>query len=110
MVEEDRSWRGFVFGLYSRRLEMMLTLVEEVAFQHVDTRLAAFLHAHGADSRGVVGRTHGEIASELGTSREVVTRILRDFEAEGLVATRRGRIEILRPAALEEGAKSLSAP
>jgi len=101
-VEEDKQWRRFVFALYSRRLEMVLTLVEEVAFHHVDARLASYLFARSAETGGVVNRTHAQIAAELGTSREVVTRILRDFEVEGLLETRRGRIQVLRSAELQE--------
>jgi CRP/FNR family transcriptional regulator len=93
LVEEHAEWRRFVFGLYAKRLDMMLTLVEEVAFNHVDSRIASYL-LKSADGQ-TVGRTHAEIASELGTSREVVSRILKDFEAAGLVDTLRGRIRIL---------------
>ena len=109
LVEEHAEWRKFVFGLYSKRLEIVLALVEEVAFHHVDTRIAAYLVKSARGRHNVVSRTHAEIASELGTSREVVTRILKDFEAEGLITTLRGRIRILRPADLEEkGAHSLA--
>jgi CRP/FNR family transcriptional regulator len=102
LVEEDADWRRFVFGLYSRRLDDVLALVEEVAFQHVDMRIASHLLARASKSGSVVRQTHARIASELGTSREVVTRILKDFEAQGLVATRRGAIDILRPQELEK--------
>ena len=102
LVEEHAEWRKFVFGLYSQRLEIVLALVEEVAFYHVDTRIAAYLVKSAKGRQNVVSRTHAEIASELGTSREVVTRILKDFEVDGLITTLRGRIRILRPADLEE--------
>jgi CRP/FNR family transcriptional regulator len=102
LVEERVEWRKFVFGLYSKRLEMVLALVEEVAFHHVDTRIAAYLVKSARGRQNVVARTHAEIASELGTSREVVTRILKDFEAAGLITTLRGSIRVLRPADLEE--------
>jgi CRP/FNR family transcriptional regulator len=103
-VEEYAEWRRFVFGLYSKRLEVVLSLVEEVSFQHIDTRIAAYLLKFAKGQQGVVSRTHGEIASELGTSREVVTRILRDFEADGMIQTLRGKIKILRAADLEKKA------
>ena len=102
LVEENAEWRRFMFGLYSKRLENVLTLVEEVAFHHMDARLAAYLLKHAAGQRRAVTRTHGEIAAELGTSREVVTRILKDFEAGGLIATSRGRIQVRQPIALQE--------
>jgi len=73
-----------------------------VAFHHMDSRLAAYLVRQAGQRQKVVTTTHGEIAAELGTSREVVTRILSDFEGDGLIATSRGRIRIRRPDALRE--------
>lgn len=102
LVEEHAEWRRFVFGLYSKRLEVVLALVEEVAFHHVDARIAAYLVKFARGRQNVVSRTHAEIASELGTSREVVTRILKDFEADGLITTLRGRIRVLRPTDLKD--------
>jgi CRP/FNR family transcriptional regulator len=107
-VEEEKDWRRFVFSLYSRRLESVLTLVEEVAFQHVDARIASHLLARASQPGGVVRQTHARIAYELGTSREVVTRILKDFESLALVATRRGAVEVLRPEELKKKAISSS--
>jgi CRP/FNR family transcriptional regulator len=101
-VEEYAEWRRFVFSLYSKRLEIVLSLVEEVAFHHVDMRIAAYLLKSAKGHQGIVSRTHAEIASELGTSREVVTRILRDFEADGLIQTLRGKIKILGASDLEK--------
>jgi len=106
LVEDNTEWRRYVFGLYSRRLEDVLSLVEEVAFHHVDARIAAYLIKRAAAHKGVVSRTHGQIADELGTSREVVTRILKDLEADGLIATARGRVRVLRPDGLEQKASS----
>jgi len=102
LVEEHAEWRKFVFSLYSQRLEVVLALVEEVAFHHVDRRIAGYLIKSARGRQNLVDRTHAEIASELGTSREVVTRILKDFESSGLITTLRGRIRVLKPADLEE--------
>jgi CRP/FNR family transcriptional regulator, anaerobic regulatory protein len=96
LVEDNAEWRRFMFGLYAKRLENVLALVDEVAFHHMDDRLAAHLIRQAGERQKVVTATHGEIAAELGTSREVVTRILSDFEADGLIATSRGRIRILQ--------------
>jgi CRP/FNR family transcriptional regulator, anaerobic regulatory protein len=101
MVEEHPQWRRFVFGLYAKRLDAVLTLVEEVAFRHVDERVAALLLTSPA-SGNLVRTTHAEIASEIGTSREVVSRILKDFEAQGLVTILRGGIRVLDPDGLEK--------
>ena len=78
----------------------MLALVEEVAFRHVDQRIAS--HLLTAPSRsGLVRTTHARIALEIGTSREVVSRILKDFEARGILRVSRGAVRILRPEELE---------
>ena len=92
LVEEHAEWRRFVFGLYAKRLDIVLSLVEEIAFSHIDARIAAFLLKSAAGRDHAVARTHGEIAAELGTSREVVTRILKDFESRGTIETLRGKI------------------
>ena len=96
LVEDNPEWRRFMFELYARRLESVLALVDEVAFHHMDARLAAHLVRQAEGRQKTVTRTHGEIAAELGTSREVVTRTLSDFEVDGLIATSRGRIRILQ--------------
>ena len=80
----------------------MLSLVEEVAFSHIDARTAGYLLKFAEGKDNAVNATHREIADELGTSREVITRILKDFESRGLIETQRGRILVLRPAELEK--------
>jgi CRP/FNR family transcriptional regulator len=95
LIDEHREWRRFVFDLYARRLDAVLSLVEQVAFHHIDARIASLLLASATGKSRVVRKTHGQIAAELGTSREVVSRILRDFEVAGLVDTLRGSIRIL---------------
>jgi CRP/FNR family transcriptional regulator len=102
LVAENAQWRKFMFDLYARRLDDVLTLVDEITFHHMDSRLAALLVRQAGVRQKTVTRTHGEIAAELGTSREVVTRILSDFETAGLIATSRGRIRIRQPDALRE--------
>ena len=102
LVEEDSACRRFIFDQYARRLDAVLTLVEEVTFHHMDMRIAAFLLRNATERDAAVSMTHGEIAAELGTSREVVTRILSDFESGNVISTSRGKIKILKPAALKE--------
>jgi CRP/FNR family transcriptional regulator, anaerobic regulatory protein len=102
LVEEDTASRQFIFRQYAHRLDAVLSLVEEVTFHHMDMRIAAFLLRNAAGSGAAVSVTHGKIAAELGTSREVVTRILADFETEKLISTSRGRVMILKPAGLKE--------
>jgi CRP/FNR family transcriptional regulator len=105
-VDSNPDWRRFLFGLYAKRLDEVLSLVDEVAFHHMDARLAAYLLRNASGRPASVGRTHVQIADELGTSREVVTRILRDFEGDGMITTSRGSIQILHP----ENLKGRAAP
>lgn len=89
-------FRRFVFGVFADRLADLMSLVEAVAFQRLDQRLAHALLGHGA----VVSATHQALADELGTVREIVTRLLRRFERAGWVRLARERIEIIDGAAL----------
>ena len=93
-------WREFVFDLLSQRLASVMEIVDEVAFQRVDTRLASLLAARGR-RHNPVPMTHQEIAVELGSSREVISRLLAGFRDEGLIRTGRGSIELLDLPALE---------
>jgi CRP/FNR family transcriptional regulator, anaerobic regulatory protein len=87
-------WREFVFELLSQRLASVMAVVEEVAFRRMDARLAAFL-VERSRSSSQIQITHQEIAAELGSSREVISRILEDFSAQGLLRSSRGAIEVL---------------
>ena len=93
---ENASFRRYVFGLFADRLADLMALAEAVAFQRLDQRLAATLLGHGT----VVAATHQALADELGTVREIVTRLLKRFERDGWVALGRERIELRQPEAL----------
>lgn len=92
-------WREFVFGLLSQRLSMVLAVVDEVAFRRVDVRVAGLLIKRARGSNPVT-ITHQEIAAELGSSREVISRILEGFAGEGMIRAGRGLVEVLDFAAL----------
>ncbi len=94
-------WREFVFDLLSERLSSVMEIVDEVAFQRMDTRIAAFL-LERSQTGNPIAITHQEIAAELGSSREVISRILIDFASQGLVRSGRGSIEILDSDALRD--------
>lgn len=89
-------FRRYVFGIFADRLADLMALAEAVAFQRLDQRLAAALLGHGATLR----RTHQELADELGTAREMVTRLLKRFEQRGWVLLGRERIDLRDPGAL----------
>ncbi|HTP00566.1 MAG TPA: Crp/Fnr family transcriptional regulator [Anaerolineales bacterium] len=88
------EWRAFLFDLLSQRLASTMAIVDEVVFRRMDARVAALL-LRRADQGTVLQVTHQEIAAELGTSREVVSRILEGFAAAGSIEVTRGQVEIL---------------
>ncbi|WP_157265598.1 Crp/Fnr family transcriptional regulator [Azohydromonas aeria] len=94
-------FRRHVFGLFAQRLADVMALTEAVAFQRLDQRLAAALLGHGS----MVAATHQALADELGTVREIVSRLLRRFERAGWIALARERIEVLDAAALRRAAE-----
>lgn len=93
---EHEPFRRFVFGVFADRLADLMALAEAVAFQRLDQRLAAALLGHGE----VLHSSHQALADELGTVREMVTRLLRRFERSGWLSLGRERIELRDAAAL----------
>jgi len=93
LVAEEPSFRSFVFAAYSRRLIDLLRVVDDVAFGRIDVRLAERLLALAKDNVQIT-TTHQQLASELGTAREVVSRVLQDFSKRGLVSQTRGHIAL----------------
>jgi CRP/FNR family transcriptional regulator, anaerobic regulatory protein len=100
------AFRRFVFGVFADRLADLMALAEAVAFQRMDQRLAAALLGRGS----VVHATHQALADELGTVREIVTRLLKRFERAGWVRVARERIELLDAPALRELAAAGARP
>ncbi len=94
------TFRRFVFANQGQRLGDLIQRVEDVAFGRVDARLAKHLVDRCGNRPGVVSATHKQLASELGTAREVISRQLKVFEKEGLIAVHRGSVEVIRPEAL----------
>ncbi|MBS3998706.1 MAG: Crp/Fnr family transcriptional regulator [Hydrogenophaga sp.] len=92
----DPTFRGFVLGLFATRMADLTALIEAIAFQRLDSRLAGTLLGHGQQVRA----THQALADELGTVREIVTRLLHRFERDGLVELSRECITIRDSAAL----------
>ena len=92
-VEQNPVWQEYIFGLFSQRLGNVIEIVEEVAFGRMDYRIASYL-LDNADRQKNIQITHEAIAQELGSSREVVSRILKTFEKQGLLSLSRGKIEL----------------
>ncbi|MEO1107928.1 MAG: Crp/Fnr family transcriptional regulator [Pseudomonadota bacterium] len=105
LVAEEEEFRKFVFAAYSRRLIDLLRVVDDVAFGHMDVRLAERLLTLAGEYKEI-STTHQQLASELGTAREVVSRILQDFQKREMIAQSRGHILLLDKQALRERAAS----
>ena len=88
-------FRRQIMNAYGERLDRLMMLVEEVAFGRMDTRLAEWLNTREGPAR--LRLTHQDIAVELGTAREVVSRLLKEFERRGWVRLGRGVVERLQP-------------
>jgi CRP/FNR family transcriptional regulator len=96
LMVESEPFRRFVFGMYGERLSEVMQLVDEVAFRRLDQRLAQLLVHRGP----VIDATHQKLADELGSVREIVSRLLRGFESRGWVQLERERITVREPSAL----------
>jgi CRP/FNR family transcriptional regulator len=90
------AFRNFVFHLFSERIAELMQLVEEVAFRKLDQRLAGLLLGKGR----IIHATQQQLADELGSVREMVSRLLKGFAEQGLVRLSREQVEILDPAGL----------
>lgn len=108
LVDRYPAWQQFVFSLYHSRLTSLITLVEEVVFQKLDVRLAALLLRHTTPGTATLAWTHQQIAVELGSSREVVSRILKEWQGRAVLELSRGAVSILDRDALEKIAHSVT--
>jgi CRP/FNR family transcriptional regulator len=93
---ETPAFRNNILGLFAERMADLTSLIDAVAFHKLDRRLAAALLGRGQQ----VNVTHQVLADELGTVREIVTRLLRRFEREGWVSLGREQIQIVNASAL----------
>lgn len=96
LLESQSSFRTYVFHLFSDRLTDLMLLVSAVAFQKLDQRLAALLIAKASP----IHTTHQALADELGSAREMVSRLLKGFADQGWLLLGRERIEIIDKSAL----------
>ena len=94
---QHRSWYEFVIGSYRSRFEEVLEVIDSIAFRAMDERLEFYLKRHAAACGcKELKLSHQEIASELNTSREVISRLLKKMEQRGLVTLHRNNIELLK--------------
>ncbi len=93
VLKNSETFREMVFTAFSSHLSELITLIEEVAFGKLNARLAKHLLEQG-DENNIMTSTHQNIATELGTAREVISRQLKEMEAKGYIEIKRGNIKI----------------
>lgn len=94
-MDKYKSWRQFVMKLYYQRIDEVLTLVDHIAFKQVDFRLIEKLKEKRIHQGTTLEITHQQLANELGTAREVVSRLLKQLEKQGTIELDRGIIKII---------------
>jgi CRP/FNR family transcriptional regulator, anaerobic regulatory protein len=94
-TNEFKQWKEFVSMTYQKRFQELLKVVDEIAFRKMDERLLSYLakKARQSDSQDIK-ITHQDIAKELGTSREVISRLLKQLENDGVVSLGRNLITL----------------
>lgn len=94
---QHRSWYEFVIETYRSRFEEVLDVVDNIAFKDMDARLVFYLKRHKqATNSNNLNLSHQEIATELNTSREVISRLLKKMEQRGLLILQRNQIQLLK--------------
>jgi len=100
LVARSGLFRRFVFTAYSKRITDLFLVIEEVAFKRIDLRLAQKLLELGRAS-GYVELTHQQLATELGSAREVISRQLQEFQRRGWINATRGTVRLADISALD---------
>lgn len=103
LLAESEAFRGFLMRSMAHCITDVIQLTAQVSFRHLDLRLAQLirnLSSKETDSR--IRCTHQAIANELGTTREVVSRLLKELERAGLIKLKRGSIEIMDSEKLDD--------
>lgn len=91
------TWNNFVMQNYRQRFEELLITIDHIAFRNMDERLIFYLKRHQEKSGGnIITITHQQIAQELNSSREVITRLLKKLSEKGMIRLNRQNIEIIK--------------
>ena len=93
LIDRYAELRTYIFSLVSQSIASTIELIMEVVFKRMDERLMDYLVEKSEE--GMLFATHQKIASDLGTAREVVSRLLKDFERKHLIALSKNRIELI---------------
>ncbi len=89
IYSKEEAYQQYIFDMFSLRLEDLAILIEDLRFEKIDIRLLRWIEEQ---NDGIISITHEELASHLGTSREVISRLLKKFEQEDIIELSRGKI------------------
>ena len=93
-MSEYKSWKEFMMYSYRHRFDELLDTIDSIAFMKLDERLIRFFEdRYRSTGKTVFPGTHQEIALQLNTSREVISRLLRNLERKNLVITERNSVD-----------------
>ena len=96
MIKENTDWMDYIFRLYHKRFDDLLEVVNALAFRHIDDRIYVYLKEKAnLTGSNELQLTHQHIADEIGTSRVVVSRLLKQMETAGQVRLGRNKISLL---------------
>ena len=92
LMHQSPQYLNYVFSLFTIKLDALATLIQDIKFKKLDSRILDWLTSHKTP---LIQTTHEEIASALGTSRVVISRVLKDLERQNLIKLHRKEIELL---------------
>lgn len=97
LIKKFPYLNSFVLELFHKRFNELVMYIDDISFRSIDTRLLDYIDKNTIEevSGKFVLKTHKQIAEELGTAREVVSRLLKQLENKGVVKNHRGKIEII---------------
>ncbi len=95
-MEKYPEWRNYIYQMMNKRIISLLLIVEEIAFRKMDERILSYLSRKFQENGNSFHLTHEQISLDLGTAREVVSRLLKDLSDKGLILVQRGKIVKLK--------------
>ncbi len=106
LIDTSAAFRKLVFAAFAERMQSMMHLLERVAFQKVESRLAGYLLAHAAED-GTLETTQADLATAIGSAREVISRRLDALERRGCILRERGLVRITNTEILRQVAEDV---
>lgn len=102
ILADDPAWKDYVIGILYERLGSTISVLEQLAFSSIDRRLANALYRMCGGKAVTVSITHEQMAAELGTVREVVSRLMGELKRRGVISIGHGKVTVLDPERLRE--------